>query len=56
MPEGFDRCRRQGGRIRTVKLSGNKYVHVCYLKGKSYKGYVKEKKDGNGRSDVGVEE
>ena len=43
MPEGFDKCRKQGGRIRTLKLKGGKYIHVCYIGGKSYKGEVKNK-------------
>jgi len=46
MPEAFENCRKQGGRIRTIKLSGGKYMHVCYLNGKSYRGEVKQKKDG----------
>ena len=40
-PEGFDRCVKDGGRIRTKKLKGGKYMHICFLKGKSYAGEVK---------------
>lgn len=47
MPVGFDRCRKQGGRIRTLKLKEGKYIHICYLGGKSYKGEVKTKKGEN---------
>ena len=43
MPAGFDKCRKQGGKIRTVKLKGGRYQHVCYLDGKPYKGEVKKK-------------
>jgi putative hemolysin len=43
MPKDFDNCVKQGGRIRTKKLKGNKYIHICYLNGKSYAGEVKKK-------------
>jgi len=45
MPAGFDKCRAEGGRIITKKLSGNKYIHICYdAKGKSHAGEVKLRK------------
>jgi hypothetical protein len=44
MPEAFDICRRNGGKIRTKKLGGNKYMHICILNGKTYAGEVKTKK------------
>ena len=44
MPKAFDTCRKNGGKIRTVNLKGGKYVHVCSLGGKSYRGYEKMKK------------
>ncbi|MHA1303083.1 MAG: hypothetical protein ACTSPI_05205 [Candidatus Heimdallarchaeaceae archaeon] len=44
MPEAFEICRRNGGKIRTKKLKGNKYMHICILKGKTYAGEVKKKK------------
>jgi putative hemolysin len=44
MPQAFDNCRAKGGKIRTLKLSGQKYVHVCILNGKTYRGEVKKKK------------
>jgi len=44
MPAGFNKCRRRGGRIRTKKLKGGKYIHICFLNGKSYRGEVKRKK------------
>jgi len=54
MPAGFDRCRAQGGRIRTKELGGGRYMHICFLNGKSYAGEVKTKstKDDSGGSNV----
>lgn len=43
MPKEFDNCRKHGGKIRTISLKGGKYMHVCSLNGKTYKGEVKEK-------------
>lgn len=43
MPKGFEMCRKQGGKIRTKKLSGGRYQPICYLKGKMYKGEVHKK-------------
>ena len=43
MPKAFENCRKKGGKIRTVKLSGGKYVHICTIGGKSFRGYVKSK-------------
>lgn len=44
MPAAFDKCVKAGGRVRTKELSGGKYMHVCFFKGKSYAGEVKQKK------------
>lgn len=44
VPEAFDKCVREGGRIRTKQLKDGKYIRICYLNGKSYPGEVKEKK------------
>lgn len=41
MPEGFDSCEKNGGKIKTKKMSGGKYMHICFLNGKSYAGDVK---------------
>jgi len=41
MPEPFDRCVREGGKVRTKDLGGNKYIHICIKDGKSYSGEVK---------------
>ena len=46
MPADFEKCRREGGRIRTINVKGqpNKYMHVCWDKaGKSHAGEVKTK-------------
>ena len=46
MPKDFDKCQREGGKIITQKLSGGKYIHICYDKnGKSHAGYPKNKKN-----------
>ena len=44
MPAAFLKCVKNGGRVRTKNLSGNKYMHICFLNGKSYAGEVKKKK------------
>jgi len=43
MPKGFEMCRKAGGKIRTKQLSSGKYMHICFLNGKSYPGEVKTK-------------
>ena len=50
MPADFDRCKKNGGKIRTVsgpskkpELKSEEYVHFCTLKGKTVMGYVKSK-------------
>ena len=44
MPAAFTKCVAQGGRVRTKKLSKGRYMHVCFVGGKSYAGEVKKKK------------
>jgi len=44
MPKGFTKCVKSGGRVRTKKLSGGKYIRICFKGGKSYAGEVKKKK------------
>lgn len=44
MPKAFERCVKAGGRVRTKKLSGNRYIHICFLGGKSYAGEVHKRK------------
>jgi len=43
-PASFDNCVAQGGRVRTVSINEDEYIHVCYLDGKSHPGEVKTKK------------
>ncbi len=44
MPADFDKCVDDGGRVRTMKLKGGRYMRVCYDKaGKSHAGEVKTK-------------
>lgn len=44
MPKAFEKCVKAGGRVRTKKLKGKKYKHVCFKDGKSYAGHTKRKK------------
>lgn len=43
-PADFDACVANNGKVRTIKLSNNKYRHVCTLKGKKFFGHIKIKK------------
>ena len=45
MPQSFDNCVSKGGKVITKKITPSKYIHVCYLNGKSYSGEVKKVKD-----------
>jgi len=52
MPEAFEKCRRNGGRIRTVtgpskrfNLGTGEYKHICFLNGEVYEGERKTKKN-----------
>lgn len=45
MPASFDRCVKQGGKVRTEQLGKGKYRHICIDEnGKAHMGYVKTKK------------
>jgi putative hemolysin len=50
MPADFERCVKRGGRVRTKKLSGGKYIKICFLDGKSYAGETHTAKDPKARS------
>ena len=42
-PAAFDKCVKNGGKISTIKPKGKDssvYMKVCFLKGKSYSGYI----------------
>jgi len=50
MPEAFEKCRAEGGEIRTAtgpsgrfKLRAGEYRHYCYKGGKTYFGEKKTK-------------
>lgn len=53
MPKEFEECVRRGGRVRTKTLSGGRYIHVCFIDGKSYAGEVKTKKQTDRESKLG---
>jgi len=46
MPKAFDRCIKRGGKVFTVKVGKNKYVHGCRAKESkdAVYGEVKKKK------------
>jgi len=44
MPKEFESCVARGGRVRTKKVGANKYIHICFIDGKSYAGEVKTTK------------
>lgn len=44
MPKEFSDCQKMGGRIITKVLSNGRYIHICFLKGKSYAGEIKTTK------------
>lgn len=56
MPADFDRCVKAGGRVRTKKLSGGKYMHICFKDGKSYAGEVKKKESFTWTADFIIED
>jgi hypothetical protein len=43
MPKAFENCVRSGGRVRTKKLSGGRYLHLCFKNKRSFAGHVKRK-------------
>ena len=46
MPAAFDRAIKAGAKVRTKKLSGNRYIHLAKLDGKWTAGEVHAKKSG----------
>ena len=44
MPVGFDKCLKGGGDIKTVQKKGGRYQRICIIKGKTYLGQIKKKK------------
>lgn len=48
MPAAFNKCVKEGGRVRTKEVKGSKeYIHICFKGGKSYAGETKKKKKSN---------
>lgn len=44
MPADFDKCRAEGGKIRTKDLGHGNYMHVCIDKaGKTHAGEIKKR-------------
>lgn len=50
MPAAFEKCVKQGGRVRTISgpnkkagLKKDEFVHICFKGGKSFRGEVKVK-------------
>lgn len=41
MPAEFDMCVKNGGKVSTKSMPGGRYMHICFLGGKSYAGEVK---------------
>ncbi len=44
MPEEFENCVKNGGRVRTKEINDTQYMHICILNGKTHAGEVKTKK------------
>ncbi len=45
MPADFEKCVKEGGKVRTLKVGKDKYMPICYDKaGKSHAGEVKIKR------------
>jgi len=44
MPADFDKCVKEGGRVRTMPVKGGRFMRICFDKaGKSHAGEVKTK-------------
>lgn len=48
-PKEFDDCVSSGGKVRTRKLKGGKFIHICFKDGKSFASEVKQKKSHYGK-------
>ena len=53
MPADFERCRANGGKIRTKTIDASRYMRICILNGKTYAGEVKTKKTAGKRGHAG---
>ena len=45
MPAKFKKCVKDGGKVITKVLSKDKYMHICFIRGKSFAGEIKIKKN-----------
>lgn len=54
MPEAFEKCIKAGGRVRTKSLGKGKYMHICFLNGKSFAGEVKTKQKASNKYTEGL--
>ena len=54
-PVQFEKCVKEGGKVRTKTLSDGKYIHICYPKGggAGIAGEVKEKQGDRLRKAIG---
>jgi hypothetical protein len=50
MPAAYNKCIKDGGKVRTKDLGKGKYMHICSLNGKTYPGEVKTRKEPKGGS------
>ena len=44
MPAAFDKCVKDGGKVRTIVPKKGRYFKICILNGKTYKGHMKKSK------------
>lgn len=44
MPAGFERCVREGGKVRTKTLSKGRYQYICIKDNEVYPGEIHKKK------------
>ena len=44
MPAAFKKCIKKGGKVRTLKIKKEKFMHICILHGQAFVGEVKERK------------
>jgi len=54
MPENFNKCKQNGGKIRTISgpskqfgLEKNEYMHVCFLNNEMFRGHKHKSRDDN---------
>lgn len=52
MPVGFENCIKRGGRVRAKKLSGGRFIRICFKDGKSFPGEVHKGKKESQSTDI----